>query len=76
MIHALVETNLHELKVRRNTAGKYARLYRLAGQDPKGFTKTDQEWLRRNFGTIRKLSEDALGWMTGIYEPITGDPHW
>jgi hypothetical protein len=61
MIHALVETNLHELKVRRNTAGKYARLYRLAGQDPKGFTKTDQEWLRRNFGTIRKLSEDALG---------------
>jgi hypothetical protein len=50
MITRLMKCKVGILKVSKNTAHKYARLYRLWLQEPQGLSKTDLNWLRRNFG--------------------------
>jgi hypothetical protein len=51
MVDRLMDGNSAIPKLSKNTANKYAKLYRLWKQQPKGLSKSDKEWLAQNFGT-------------------------
>lgn len=48
---AMIKWLIDELKLSKNTAGKYAKLYRLSRQDTARFSQAEQRWLRKNFGS-------------------------
>ena len=48
---AMITLLIDELKLSKNTAGKYAKLYRLSRQDTARFSQAEQRWLRKNFGS-------------------------
>jgi hypothetical protein len=60
MVRTLMDHKLMGQRLSINTAGKYARLYRLSGMGVTLFSKADQEWLRKEFGT-EALSQ--IWWM-------------
>lgn len=47
---AMLKWLMAELKLSKNTAGKYAKLYRLSRQDTARFSQAEQRWLCKEFG--------------------------
>lgn len=48
---AMIKLLIDDLKLSKNTAGKYAKLYRLSQQDTARLSQADQRWLRKSFGS-------------------------
>lgn len=47
----MIKSLIDHLKLGKNTAGKYAKLYRLSRQDRTRLSQADQRWLCKNFGS-------------------------
>lgn len=48
---AMIKLLIDDLKLSKNTAGKYAKLYRLSRQDMARLSQADQRWLCKKFGS-------------------------